>query len=337
MQRYDADQSGTLELTEFGQLVHHLRRFQATQAVSKHQAELHRSYGMLEMALPASERFELRVAAPGATPGKAASVEQFDPAGQPCIFETTAAPSASKEDPNHMAMAITLRVEVALLVKNGGKHWAAGLATLDNIRYEVRHTRLDHPALNASCTRLALRMATRGCFNCSRTECEIVDRLLWGSDKMLLDSPPEPLELREMFDQVAPFDLAARVLKLAFKLIAMCSQRSRSDDPTEAHAAVELADLHACNFLFAVLHRSLSTFRYVGLSTEKKHVTWHTPVLARRPRPPPMVAASFRSTLTFAEGAPMLLRPSASTDGHEYGFAMLRALTKMLRALTDPR
>jgi hypothetical protein len=72
------------------------------------------------------------------------------------------------------------------------------------------------------------------------------------------------------------FDLAARVLKLAFQLSAMCSQRSRSDDPTEAHAAVELADLHACNFLFAMLHRSLSTFRYVGLSTEKKHVTWHT-------------------------------------------------------------
>ena len=179
MQRYDADQSGTLELTEFGQLVHDLRRFQATQAVSKHQAELHRSYGMLEMALPASERFELRVAAPGATPGKVASVEQFDPAGQPCIFETKAAPSASKEDPNHMAMvsmllaplsqALTLRVEVALLVNNGGKHWAAGLATLDIIRYEVRHTRLDLPALNASCTWLALRMATRGCFNCSRT------------------------------------------------------------------------------------------------------------------------------------------------------------------------
>jgi len=142
------------------------------------------------------------------------------------------------------------------------------------------------------------------------------------------------------------FDLAARVLKLAFQLSAMCSQRSRSDDPTEAHAAVELADLHACNFLFAMLHRSLSTFRYVDLSTEKKHVTWHTvrrcadalrTVLARRPRPPPMVAASFKHRLMFAEGAPMLLRPSASTDGHEDGFAMLRALTKVLRALTDPR
>ena len=119
------------------------------------------------------------MAAPGATPGNVASVEQFDPAGQPCIFETKAAPSASKEDPNHMAMvsmllaplsqALTLRVEVAPLANTGGKHWAAGLATLDNIRYEVRHTRLDLPALNASCTWLALRMATRGCFNCSRT------------------------------------------------------------------------------------------------------------------------------------------------------------------------
>lgn len=175
-------------------------------------------------------------------------------------------------------------------------------------------------------------------------------------DSQLPEPPPEPLELWEMFDQVAPstwaehqrmtFDLAARVLKLAFQLSAMCSQCSRSDDPTEAHAAVELADLHACNFLFAMLHRSLSTFRYVDLSTEKKHVKWHTvrrcadalrTVLARRPRPPPMVAASFKRTLMFAEGAPMLLRPSASTDGHEDGFAMLRALTKVLRALTDPR
>jgi hypothetical protein len=175
--------------------------------------------------------------------------------------------------------------------------------------------------------------------------CEIVDRLLWGSDKMPLDSqlpepPPEPLELWEMFDQVAPstwaehqrmtFDLAARVLKLAFQLVAKCSHRSRSDDPTEAHAAVEPADLHACNFLFVMLHRSLSTLRYVDLSTDKKRVAWHTvrrcadalrTVLARRPRPPPMVAASFKSTLMLAEGAPMLLRPSASTDGHEDGAA----------------
>ncbi len=36
---------------------------------------------------------------------------------------------------------------MVLLVKNGGKHWAAGLATLDSIRYEVRHTRLDLPVL----------------------------------------------------------------------------------------------------------------------------------------------------------------------------------------------
>ena len=175
--------------------------------------------------------------------------------------------------------------------------------------------------------------------------CEIVDRLLWGSDKMPLDSqlpepPPEPLELWEMFDQVAPstwaehqrmtFDLAARVLKLAFQLVAKCSHRSRSDDPTEAHAAVEPADLHACNFLFVMLHRSLSTLRYVDLSTDKKRVAWHTvrrcadalrTVLARRPRPPPMVAASFKSTLMLAEGAPMLLRPRASTDAHEDGAA----------------
>ncbi|KOO32138.1 hypothetical protein Ctob_008733 [Chrysochromulina tobinii] len=157
---YDKDSSGSIDLDELStalsdlklsassrEIVEIMQYGVATQAVSKHQAELHRSYGMLEMALPASERFELRVAAPGATPGKVASVEQFDPAGQPCIFETKAAPSASKEDPNHMAMvsmllaplsqALTLRVEVALLVNNGGKHWAAGLATLDIIRYEV--------------------------------------------------------------------------------------------------------------------------------------------------------------------------------------------------------
>ena len=175
--------------------------------------------------------------------------------------------------------------------------------------------------------------------------CEIVDRLLWGSDKMPLDSqlpepPPEPLELWEMFDQVAPsswaehqrmtFDLTARVLKLAFQLVSKCSHRSRSDDPTEAHAAVEPADLHACNFLFVMLHRSLSSLRYVDLSTYKKRVAWHTvrrcadalrTVLARRPRLPPMVAASFTSTLMLAEGAPMLLRPSASTDDHEDGAA----------------
>jgi len=34
-----------------------------------------------------------------------------------------------------------------------------------------------------------------------------------------------------------------------------------------------------------------------------------------------MVAASFKSTLMLAEGAPMLLRPSASTDAHEDGAA----------------
>ena len=152
MAKYDTDRSGTLELEEFGLLVHDLRRFRASAA---HQAtvEISPSIDTLK-GLVAGEEFELRVAQDASM--AELTVEQFDPVGSPCKFISLAAshPGVSVDGGagalveselllTPLSQPVRLRVEVASPSAAGvaaGRHWAMALAALEGVRYEVRHT-----------------------------------------------------------------------------------------------------------------------------------------------------------------------------------------------------
>ena len=180
--------------------------------------------------------------------------------------------------------------------------------------------------------------------------CKIVDALLWGvavADTLPADMPqpaPPPLELWQMFAQQPPeswpahqrlgFELLARVLSLSFELVAKCSFEQREREKAgggsaEANGSQDAdclhADLHACNFLFVLLRRALSSLRYVDLSIHRKRVAWHTvrrcsdalrAVMHRRPSPPPPLRPAFMSTLLLAEGQPVMLKAAGSGAAH---------------------
>ena len=68
-------------------------------------------------------------------------------AGQPCRFDTNGSASGAAEDVTlrltPLSQAVKVRVELGAVGIRGAQHWATGLASIDAVRYEVRHRRLD--------------------------------------------------------------------------------------------------------------------------------------------------------------------------------------------------